>query len=94
MGDGGSLVLCFLLSHIFQIIFNERVLLLQGLLRWLSGKESACQCRTCVREMRVWSLGREDPLEKELTKHSSLLDCGQRCLAGYGPWGCKESGHD
>ena len=94
VGDGDSLVLCFPLSHIFQTVFNEHVLLLQGLLRWLSGKESACQCRRCVREMQVWSLGREDPLEEELTNHSSLLDCGQRCLAGYGPWGCKESGHD
>ena len=41
VGDGDSLVLSFLLSHIFQIVFNERVLLLQGLPRWLGGKESA-----------------------------------------------------
>ena len=44
--------------------------------------------------MRVWSLGREDPLEEEMANHSSILACGQRCLAGYRPWGCKESGHD
>ena len=24
-------------------------------------------------EMRVWSLGREDPLEKEMVTHSSIL---------------------
>ena len=32
--------------------------------RWLSGKESACQCGF---------LGQEDPLEKEITTHSSIL---------------------
>ena len=26
-----------------------------------------------VQEMRVWSLGREDPLEKEKANHSSIL---------------------
>ena len=40
----------------------------------------------------VQSLGQEVPLEKETT-HSSVLAWrihGQR-LAGYSPWGCKES---
>ena len=53
------------------------------------GKESACQCRTPVR-----SLGREDPLEEGLATHSTVLpgeSHGQRSLAGYSPWGCKES---
>ena len=35
--------------------------------RWLSGKESACQCR------KIQSLGREDPLEKEMATPSSIL---------------------
>ena len=26
-----------------------------------------------MQEMQVWSLGREDPLEKELATHSSIL---------------------
>ena len=26
-----------------------------------------------LRETRVWSLGREDPLEKEMATHSSIL---------------------
>ena len=39
-----------------------------------SGKESACQCRDTVR-----SLGQEDPLEKEMAIHSSILD-------GKVPW--------
>ena len=52
---------------------------------WLSGKESACQ------ETRVWSLGQEDPLEKEMATHSSILGKShdQRSLAGYSPWGKK-----
>ena len=52
---------------------------------WLSGKESACQ------ETRVWSLGQEDPLEKEMATHSSIpgKSHGQRSLAGYSPWGKK-----
>ena len=34
---------------------------------WLSGKESTMQ------EMQVQSLGQEDPLEKEVATHSSIL---------------------
>ena len=36
-----------------------------------SGKEPTCPFRRL--EMRVWSLGREDLLEKELAIHSSIL---------------------
>ena len=39
------------------------------------------------------SLGQEDPLEKEMATHSSILAWethGQRSLAGYSPWGRKE----
>ena len=40
-----------------------------GFPRWLSGKESACQSRsTWVRFQ-----GQEDPLEKEMATHSSML---------------------
>ena len=45
---------------------------------------------------RVQSLGREDPLEKEMATHSSILAWkiprteGQRSLVGYSPWGRKE----
>ena len=44
-------------------------------------KKSACQ-----QETQVWSLGQEDPLEKEMATHSSVLAWethGQRSLAGY-----------
>ena len=41
----------------------------------------------------VQSLGGEDPLKRGMATHSSLLAWrihGQRSLAGYSPWGCKE----
>ena len=40
-----------------------------------------------IQETWVWFLGWEDPLEKGMATHSSH---GQRSLAGYSPWGCKE----
>ena len=42
-----------------------------------------------MQEIWVQSLGREDPLEKEMATHSSILawkSHGQRSLAGYSPW--------
>ena len=42
----------------------------------------------------VQSLGWEDLLEKEMATHSSILagkSHGQRSLAGYSPWGHRES---
>ena len=39
-----------------------------GLPGWLSGKESAAK-----EEMQVRALGWEDPLEKEMATHSSIL---------------------
>ena len=44
-------------------------------------------------ETWVRSLGRENPLEKGMTTHFSILVGefhGQRSLAGYSPWGHKE----
>ena len=51
-----------------------------------------------IQETWVRSLGWEDPLEKGMAIHSSILawripmDSGgiQRSLAGYSPWNCKE----
>ena len=57
-----------------------------------SGKESTCQCRWCLRDAGS-ILGSRDPLEKVMATHSSSLAGkfhGQRSLAGYSPWGCKE----
>ena len=45
-------------------------------------------------ETWVQPLGQEDPLKKEMATHSSVLagkSHGQRNLAGYSPWGHKES---
>ena len=47
-----------------------------------------------MQEMLVWSLGWEDPLEKEMATHSSILAWEihvQRSLVGYSPWGHEES---
>ena len=46
-----------------------------------------------MRETQVQPLGQEDPLEKENATPSSVLAWeihGQRSLAGYSPWCCKE----
>ena len=46
-------------------------------------------------ETWVQSLGREDPLEKEVATHSSILawknPMDRASTVGYSPWGCKES---
>ena len=47
-----------------------------------------------MQETWVQSLGWDDPLEKGMATHSSILAWrfhGQRSLAGYSPWGRKES---
>ena len=47
-----------------------------------------------TREIRFRSLGWEDPLEKEGLPSPVFLpgeSHGQRSLAGYSPWGCKDS---
>ena len=48
-----------------------------------------------VQETQVPSLGWQDPLEKEMATHSSILagkSHGQKSLVGCSPWGHKESG--
>ena len=47
-----------------------------------------------MQETWVRSLGQEDPLEKEMATHSSILAwriLWTRSLAGYSLWGCRES---
>ena len=48
-----------------------------------------------MREIRVQSLGWEDPLEKRMATHSGIFlpgeSHGQRSLEGYSPWARKES---
>ena len=46
-----------------------------------------------MQKTQVRLLGWEDPLEKEMAIHSSILAWkfhGWRSLAGYSPWGLKE----
>ena len=50
-----------------------------------------------MQEMRVQSLGREDPLEREMATHSNILAWETPWTeepGGYSPWGCKRVGHD
>ena len=50
-----------------------------------------------MQETWVRSLGWEDPLEKEMATHSSVLAWRipwTGSLVGYSPLGLKESGHD
>ena len=49
-----------------------------------------------MQDTRVQSLGREDPLKEKMATCSSILAwripwIEQRSLAGYSPWGLKES---
>ena len=43
-----------------------------------------------MQKMWVQFLGGEDPLEKEMTTHSSVLAWEIPSLVGYSPWGHKE----
>ena len=46
-----------------------------------------------MQDTQVQPLGQEDPLEKGMATHSSILageSHGQRSVAGYSPWGRKE----
>ena len=64
-----------------------------GLLRWLSGKESVCQCRRCKRfrfDPWVWKIPwrrKWEPIPASLPGKSH----GQRNLVGYNTSGSKES---
>ena len=44
-------------------------------------------------EIQVQFLNQEDPLEEGMATHSCILDWGshgERNLADYSPWGCKQ----
>ena len=78
----------FLIIHcrLFWLYSHE----MEGLLRWLSGKESACQCRRCRFEPWVGKI----PWSRELQPTPVLLPGefhGQRILVGCSSQGHKES---
>ena len=59
------------------------------LLRWCSGRESACQCRRC----RFDHWARKDPLgvgNGNLLQYSCLENSMDRNLGGCSSWGHKE----
>ena len=64
-----------------------------GLPWWFSNKESACQCRRCRRH-RFDPWVRNIPWRRKWQSAPVFLpgkSHGQRSLAGYSPWGHKES---
>ena len=58
--------------------------------------DSVVKSLPVMQEMWVQSLGWEDPLEKEMATHSSILSCleksdGQKSMVDYSPCSLKES---
>ena len=58
-----------------------------GLPWWLSGKESACQCRRCGFDPSVAKIH-----WRRKWQHTPVFLPGQRSLVGCSPWGCKRVG--
>ena len=74
-------------------IFEWDYLQVTGLPWWLSGKESACQCRS-HRRRRLDPWVRKIPWERKWEPTLVFLpgeSHGQKNLADYGLWGHKES---
>ena len=74
----------------FKINFYWSIVALFGLPRWLPAKESTCQCRRHGFRPRVW----ETPWRRKWHPTPVFLPGkahGQRSVAGYSQWGCKES---
>ena len=64
-----------------------------GLLRWLSGKESACQCRKPGFHLWVYKF----PWRRKWQPTPVFLpgkSHGRRSLVDYSPWGLKRVRHD
>ena len=62
--------------------------------RWASLVAQMVKNLPTMQETQVQSRVREDPLEREWQPTPVFLPGefhGQRSLAGYSPWGCKES---
>ena len=77
-------------TGMFSYVYLPSVYIWASLVAWTVKKLPSMQ------ETQVQSLGREDPLEKEVVIHSNILAWRiprQRSPAGYSPWGCKRIGH-
>ena len=71
----------FILFHTLSSVF------------WASLVAQTVRNLPAIQETQIQFLGQEDPLEKGMATHSISLHGefhGQRSLAGYNPWGCKE----
>ena len=61
---------------------------------WVSLVAQMVMSLLAVQEIWVRSLGQEDPLEKGVATHSSILAWRipwTEDIVGHSPWGCKES---
>ena len=67
-------VFFFNIPSLFQMemVFRDHCLGLWRLPKWFSGKKEN-KIHLPMQETWVWSLGQEDPLEKEMATHSSIL---------------------
>ena len=73
----------------YPVIYLYQYGLLDGLPRWLNGKDSTCQCRRPGFDSWVGKI----PWRRESQPTPVFLpgeSHGQRTLAGYSPWGHKE----
>ena len=59
--------------YIIVVIFILKQLILQSFINWDLLVAQIVKCLPAMRETQVQSLGREDPLEKEMATHSSTL---------------------
>ena len=79
---------------VYNLLNYLYILLILGLPRWSSGKESFCQCRRPRRHgLNHWVM--QIPGSREWQPIPVFLpgkSYGQRNLVVYSPWGCKESG--
>ena len=71
--------------YIYAYIYNKYL----GFPAGISGKETACQCRKHKQSgFNPW-VGKISWRARQPPKYSCLENPhGQRCLAGYSPWGC------
>ena len=80
----------------YQAKLGKKMLALEKLPRWLSGKESACQCRRhkrCGFDPWVGKIPWRRKWQPTLVFWPGKSH-EQRSLAGYSPWGCKRARHD
>ena len=91
-------ILFLLLEKVFtlQLVFYVLQPIFKGLPRWLSDKESACQCRRVKRHgFNPWV--RKIPWRRKWQPTPALLPGNlhaQKSLVGYRPWSLKRVRHD